>query len=104
MGSKRKKVRGVLVMNNERAPRGWVEIQRDDDPSCVGIGDTVFESDEDAALAIALAAGMPGAVWSYVCTGDGLAYDPVVVVPAVAARMAGLITRKRELEAYEEET
>jgi hypothetical protein len=110
---RRRVKRGACVMNNERAPRGWVEIQRDDDPSCVGIGDTVFDCDEDAARAVAIAGGMPGTAFAY--TETGRFYDlelrgttvegwPLVVVPASVARAAGLISRRRELEAYKGET
>lgn len=121
---RRRVKRGACVMNNDRAPRGWVEIQRDDDPSCVGVGDVVFESDEDAARAVAIAGGMAGSACCYTIDEEDpeegdcevprfLELDargptdegwPIVVVPASVARAAGLISRKRELEAYRSET
>ncbi len=107
---RRRVKRGACVMNNDRAPRGWVEIQRDDDPSNVGVGDTVFDCDEDAGRAVAIAGGMPGTAFAYSETGRFYALElrgstregwPLVVVPASVARAAGLISRRREREAYQ---
>lgn len=113
------RVRGAIAMNNERAPLGWVEIQRDDERK-------MFETDEDAARAVVLAAGMPRTAKAH---GVGASADLadvdmfgdldtlkdeygrelhpdewIVVVPAVAAWRAGIISFREMCRAHREET
>lgn len=85
-------------MWNGRAPRGWVEIQRDDDikrPS----------TDFGAAQALCRAAGYPVQVaqrwdddWIYGRPAPGRHW--IAVVPVAVARIAGLISRNDEIRSY----
>jgi hypothetical protein len=61
---------GVLA-SRDRAPDGWVEIQRDerDDEA------RVYPNDEEAALAVARAGGMPGHVALYSPGASVLVFD-----------------------------
>lgn len=102
-------------MHNERAPRGWVEIQRDDSPAD---GAPALPSDDWAAVLVCAAAKVPGMAFCYVLGAsvaipisviDGDAtpettpqmvadclptvsgpYTWIAVVPAYVARKAGL--------------
>lgn len=91
----------ALVMNNGHAPRGYVEIQRDDDAHDIGSN---FECDEDAAEAVVQYANLPGTVacWK---TGQWFPLDErpelsSIVVPAVAAWRAGLCSWGRMAESF----
>lgn len=48
----------AAVFENDLAPPGWCEIQRDDESD-------KFATDEDAAVALAFAAGMPHTAMQY---------------------------------------
>lgn len=94
------KTDGILPMWNGRAPRGWIEIQRDDErkrPS----------TDYGAARALCRRAGYPIQVaqrWDHY--GGGWIYGRpqknhwIAVVPLAVARIAGLISRGQEIAAY----
>lgn len=108
------KLRGLFVTENDLAPPGWVEIQREDDPEDEDLDGPIYDSDAEAAIAVAEAAGAVGTACLYE-VGSGemfqvyvleLAGYPaqernqairwsadtewIVVVPAVVARAAGL--------------
>ncbi len=85
-------MKGAIAMQNEVAPAGWVEIQRDDEAG-------VFADDLDAALACCTRAGIHWPADAVRQSAEPVCGGYRVFVPVFVAYVCGMVNAQQALEA-----